>query len=87
MWLYWVEPARFAAITSTADIFYGVDDEDDDGGVVNDGDGLAWLLAKDPQCVATLPEMAAQQCGDVNAAVQRKSNADLGLQCSALAWI
>ena len=47
---------RFTAKTSIADFSDGINDDDDDVGVVNDGDGLAWVLAKDPTvCVAHTP--------------------------------
>ena len=74
---------RFTAKTSSADFSYGVNDDDDDGGVVNDGDGLAWVLAKDPTvCVAHTP-----RDGSSAAVQQRKYNAtryksQLAVYCS-----
>ena len=70
---------RFTAKTSTAEVIYGIDDDDEDGGVVNDGDGLAWVVAKEPTlCVAHTPRDGS------SAAVHCRGN--LTLRSTDLYW-
>ena len=72
---------RFTAKTSSADFSDGINDDDDDVGVVNDGDGLAWVLAKDPTvCVAHTPRDGSSACRfslHGNEAFKRKEPHDL----------